>query len=88
VHIIDYFIPFRYMGNRFRWEVLRVRIHMHLDVIESHLDRSHDFWDEFGLLDHLRRELELVCVQDGLIAQHFLSFLLSDHFFVCLFRVV
>lgn len=88
MHIIDYFIAFGNVGDRLGGEVLCVRIHVHLDVVESHLNRSHDFWDEFGLLDHLRWELELVSVQDGLVAQHFLSLLFSNYLFIRLFCVV
>ena len=88
MHIINDFIAFGDMGNRFGREILRIGIHVHLDVIKGHLNRSHDFRDELSLLDHLWRELELISVQDGLVTQHFLSLLFSNHLLICLLCII
>ena len=86
--VILYFICFSYVRQLIVWEVLSIVIHVHLNVVVSHLNWLLNLQLVLLFVNHFLWEFVFVRLEDALIAEHFLTLFLLINFFVCLFCVV
>jgi hypothetical protein len=86
--VILYFICFSYVRQLIVWEILSIVIHVHLDVVVSHLNWLLNLQLVLLFVNHFLWKFVFVRLKDALIAEHFLTLFLLVNFFVCLFGVV